>query len=171
MLLLRNLIYTLLLPGLMVGWLPLRVFESGAIWPEHWIWPQLTGLACVVAGGALYFASLWYLIQRGRGTAAPFDPPRKLVQRGPYRWTRNPCYLALLLVVGGEVLFLESWHIAVYFVCLASALQLLVVLHEEPAMGLRYGAMYEDYLRAAPRWFPRRPKPRDTEPAATSPER
>lgn len=161
MLLLKNLIYTLVLPGLLVGWLPLRVFEDSAAWPDRWHWPQYAGLAFCAIGTVLYFACLWHLMRRGQGTAAPFDPPRRLVQRGPYRWLRNPCYIALLLVVAGEAQFLQSWHIAVYFVCLACVLQIFVVLHEEPAMSLRFGAMYEDYRRAVPRWRPRRPRVTD----------
>ncbi len=158
-LLFKNLLYTLLVPGLLVGWLPLRVFESRADWPAWLSWTHWLGLGLIVAGTAAYFHCLWHLMHKGQGTPLPFDPPRRLVQRGLYRWTRNPCYVAVLVTVTGEALFLQSWHVAVYLVCLACVLQLLVVLHEEPALGFRFGAMYEDYKRAVPRWWPKRPPP------------
>jgi protein-S-isoprenylcysteine O-methyltransferase Ste14 len=170
-LLLKNLIYSLVFPGLLLGWFPLRVFDGGAVWPVRIGALQYAGAAFVVAGFVLYAWCVWHLARRGRGTPAPFDPPRKLVQRGPYRWLRNPCYLAVLLAVGGEALFLLSWHVAIYWVCLACALQLLVMLHEEPAMSFRYGAMYEDYCRTVPRWRPRRPRDHMAEHPAGSRER
>lgn len=158
-LLVKNLLYTLFVTGLLVGWLPLRVFEARANLPAWLSWLHWIGAGLVVAGVAIYVHCLWHLIRKGQGTPVPFAPPRRLVQRGLYRWTRNPCYLAVLLMVAGEALFLQSQHVAVYLVCLACLLQIVVVLHEEPAMSFRFGAMYEDYKRAVPRWWPRRPAP------------
>jgi len=55
--------------------------------------------------------------------------------------------------------FLQSWHIVVYWVCLACIVHLFVVLYEESALRLRFGAIYEDYRRDVPRWMPRKPRP------------
>ena len=172
---LKNLLFTALVAGLLIGWVPLHWFERHPHWPERWT--LLPGLAVVVFGlGALgYLSSQLTLAIRGRGTPAPFDPPRKFVRRGLYKWLRNPMYLAVLVMVGAEALFLRSWHIAIYFVCLACVLQLLVVLVEENALRFRFGAMYEDYRRDVSRWLPRPPKPLpQTAPpfeVATKPER
>jgi len=66
--------------------------------------------------------------------------------------------LALLLLVGGEAVVFRSFHLAVYGVCLACGLQALVGLHEESALSRKFGAVYEDYRRVTPRWWPRRPR-------------
>jgi protein-S-isoprenylcysteine O-methyltransferase Ste14 len=68
-------------------------------------------------------------------------------------------YLAVLTIVTAEAVFLQSWHIVVYLVCLACAVHLMVVLYEESALRLRFGAIYEDYRREVPRWMPRKPRP------------
>ena len=157
MLLLKNFLFTLIVPGFLVAWLPFRVFERRARWPEDLNWHHLGGLALLMVGAGVYFHCQWLLMRRGRGTPLPIDPPRHLVQRGLYRWVRNPLYLGLLLVIAGEALFCLSLGIAIYWICLACVFQVFVHLFEEPDLGFRFGAMYEDYKRAVPRWLPRPP--------------
>ncbi len=158
-LLLKNLLFTLLVPGFVAGWVPLRWFERRAEWPAVFAWHHWVGLGVFIAGFGLYLHCVWLFMTRGRGTPAPFDAPKKLVLRGPYRWVRNPMHLGMLLVVASEVVFLGSWHIGVWLVCLACLFHLFVVGHEEDALRFRFGAMYDDYLRDVPRWLPRKPKP------------
>ncbi len=156
---LKNLLFTLIVPGFVAGWVPLRWFERRAAWPAVLAWQHWAGLAIFVLGLCVYLHCVWLFMTRGRGTPAPFDAPKKLVQRGLYRWVRNPMFLSVLAVVGGEMVFLWSWHIAVWLVCLACLFHLFIIGHEETALRFRFGAMYDDYLRDVPRWLPRRPKP------------
>jgi protein-S-isoprenylcysteine O-methyltransferase Ste14 len=158
-LLIKNLLFTLLVPGVVVGWVPFHWFERHAAWAEAWAWPQWVGAGLFVLGLALFLPCQWLFFSRGQGTPAPFDPPKKFVRRGLYKWVRNPMYLAVLALVAGEAVFLKSWHIGVYWICLACVLHLFVVLYEENSLRFRFGAMYEDYKRDVPRWFPRRPRP------------
>jgi protein-S-isoprenylcysteine O-methyltransferase Ste14 len=155
----KTLLYTLVVAGFAAGWAPLKWFERRPRWPEVWQWPQWAGLGLVLLGAALYAHGAWVFAVRGQGTPSFFDPPKKLTRRGPYKWVRNPMYLALFAVVAGEGVFLWSWHIGVYLVCLVCLSHLLVVMHEENALRYRFGAIYEDYKREVPRWFPRKPKP------------
>jgi protein-S-isoprenylcysteine O-methyltransferase Ste14 len=156
---LKNLVYTLVVPGIFAGWIPLRLFERRPRWPEVLGFLQWAGVAVFLIGAAGFLASVVTLAVRGQGTPAFFDPPRKLTRRGPYKWVRNPMYLSLFALVGGEGLFLASGHIAVYWVVLVCSLHLVVALHEESALRLRFGAVYEDYKRDVPRWLPRKPRP------------
>lgn len=172
MLILRSIVFSLLLPAVMVGWVPLHFFERHAIWVESG--PALHEWAAAftaLLGLAAYLACAWQFTFKGRGTVAPWDGPRKLVRRGCYRWVRNPMYLAFGLILASEAVYFESWRIALYLLCAACVAQLIVVLHEEPEMSFRFGAMYEDYKRIVPRWFPRRPRPSAFEVDATSVER
>lgn len=158
---LKNLLFTLIVPGMIVVWLPLNWFERNVVWPknlgvQHWV-----GLIFAGAGLLVYLLSIWQLMCRGRGTPAPIDPPKKLIQRGPYAWVRNPLYLAAISVVAGESIFLLSWHIAVYWIVLVCFFQLYVVLHEEHELDYRFGAMYGDYKNSVPRWLPRPPRNTD----------
>ncbi|MDP2137438.1 MAG: isoprenylcysteine carboxylmethyltransferase family protein [Candidatus Didemnitutus sp.] len=156
-LLLKNLLFTLLVPGFVVGWMPLYWLESQLAWPDELGPYHLIGLALGLLGFAAYLHCLGHFMVRGQGTPAPIDPPKKLMRRGLFAWVRNPFYLSVLAMVAAEGIFLLSWHIAIYWVVLASVFQLFVVLYEEQEMSLRYGAMYDDYKQAVPRWFPRRP--------------
>jgi protein-S-isoprenylcysteine O-methyltransferase Ste14 len=155
----KNLLFTALVPGVVIGWVPFRWFERFPRWPERWLWPQWTAVALFVAGAGALLAAQWYFAVRGQGTPAPFDPPKRFIRRGPYKWVRNPMYLGVLAMVGAEALFFRSGHIGVYFVCLLCLIHLLVVLYEENAMRFKFGAMYEDYKRDVPRWLPRKPRP------------
>ena len=158
-LLLKNLFYTLIVPGIVAGWLPLRVFERRPQWSVAWGGAQWAGAVLVVIGAVVFVHSVWVFAQRGHGTPSFFDPPKKLTRRGAYKWVRNPMYLALFALVGGEALFFRSWHIGVYWVFLVCALHLLVIGYEESNLRFRFGAIYEDYRRDVPRWLPRKPKP------------
>ncbi len=158
-LLFKNLLFTFLVPGFVAGWVPLGWFERRAHWPAAWSWRHSAGTGLFVLGSMIYLHCLWLFALRGHGTPAPFDPPRKLVWRGLYKWVRNPMYLGILALVAGEALFLRSGHILVYLICLACAVQLFVLGYEENALRMKFGAMYEDYKRAVPRWLPRKPRP------------
>lgn len=172
MLVFRSIVFTFLLPAVMVGWVPLRFFESRPVWDEGRLTAhEWFAILIALVGFAAYVDCAWRFTRKGRGTVAPWDGPRKLVRRGLYRWVRNPMYISLGLVLLAQVIFLESWRIGIYLICMTCVAQIVVVLHEEPEMSFRFGAMYEDYKRAVPRWLPRRPKPHALEIDATSVER
>lgn len=156
---LKNLLFTLIVPGLVAGWVPLRWFEQRAQWPEQWRWHHYAGALGWVLGAMIYLHCIWLFATKGRGTPAPIDPPKRLVHRGLYCWVRNPMYLGIFVIVGGEAVFFWSIHIAIYFICLVCAVHLFVALYEESALSYKFGAMYEDYKRAVPRWLPRKPRP------------
>ena len=91
----------------------------------------------------------------GRGTPAPFDPPQRLVVAGPYRFVRNPMYLGAGLAVVGAALVYTSWWLVGYLGLLFLASHLVIVFHEEPALGRSFGQEYREYCEAVGRWVPR----------------
>lgn len=156
---LKNLFFTALVPGFVAGWVPLVFLLRHAALPDEWTARHFAALPVLLAGALLYLACVWLFGRYGRGTPAPIDPPRKLVMRGPYRWVRNPMYLALLLLVLGEAVFFWHLTLALYLVFLASAFQLFVVAVEEDSLRRRFGAIYSDYCNVTNRWLPRPPRP------------
>lgn len=155
----KNLLVTACVVGGVAGWVPLRWFERHARWPETWSALNVVGAVICVLGFALFAHCQWLIASRGQGTPAPIDPPKKMVRRGAYKWVRNPVYLAVFAMVAGQMVFLRSGHIAVYFVCLVCATHVFVLVIEEESLRRRFGAMYEDYRREVPRWLPRKPRP------------
>ena len=64
----------------------------------------------------------------GRGTPAPYDPPRQLVTGQLYRWVRNPMYVAIVIVLLGESVAFQSLTLLVYAGVVWLACHLFVVL-------------------------------------------
>ncbi|HXU45863.1 MAG TPA: methyltransferase, partial [Thermoanaerobaculia bacterium] len=105
----RAITYSTLFIGLLLVFVPGRILErSGIVRPEHLGALEIAGIALGVAGGALALWCIGTFTFVGRGTPAPFDPPRKLVIRGPYRYVRNPMYLGAALALSGAALFYRS---------------------------------------------------------------
>jgi protein-S-isoprenylcysteine O-methyltransferase Ste14 len=115
------------------------------------------GYLLFAAGTALVVTCVGFFVVRGRGTAAPFDPPRVFVPTGPYRYVRNPMYLGAALVLAGVGLLQRSPGVLALAFVLLGTMHLFVVLVEEPGLEERFGETYENYKRAVRRWIPRRP--------------
>jgi len=94
-------------------------------------------------------------VRRGRGTPAPYDPPRELVVAGLYRHVRNPQYVGVLLVVVGEALLAEAAILLGCAAVLAIGYHLFVRYYEEPTLAQLFGEAYSRYREAVPRWLPR----------------
>ena len=91
----------------------------------------------------------------GRGTPAPIDPPKELVARGLYRYVRNPMYVGVMSILVGEALIFASRTLVWYAVTVFIGFNLFVLLYEEPTLRHKFGAAYERYCAAVPRWLPR----------------
>lgn len=116
---------------------------------------QAIGVAIGLAGLVLFAASLRRFVVNGRGTLAPWDPPKHLVVQGPYRYVRNPMISGVILVLVGEALILRSgshgWWAATFF----GVNSIYIPLLEEPLLRARFGRAYTQYARHVPRLIPR----------------
>jgi protein-S-isoprenylcysteine O-methyltransferase Ste14 len=113
-----------------------------------------TGLAVVVAANAVVVALVADFVRNGRGTQVPIDPPRVMIVGGAYRWTRNPMYLAYVIIIFGEALAARWWGIALYALVFWGVFHAYVVLREEPLLRARFGDSYRRYAASVPRWIP-----------------
>jgi protein-S-isoprenylcysteine O-methyltransferase Ste14 len=155
---LKTLIFTILVPGTLLGlvpWLLLR-WSGAAVMPSFSVW--LIGLLPFCAGVILYLWCAGAFTFIGHGTPAPIDAPVFLVRSGPYRWVRNPMYLGVLSVFFGEAILFHSLLLAGCGLLIAVVVHLFVVFYEEPSLRRRFGESYEVYLRTVPRWLPRVPR-------------
>lgn len=154
--LLRAVTYAALFIGLVLVFLPARVLAwSGITRPAVIGLPQVAGVALLAAGAALAIWCVLTFAVVGRGTPAPFDPPRRLVVRGPYRAVRNPMYIGAGLALGGAALFYQSLPLLGYTALFALVTHLFVVGYEEPTLRRMFGDEYEAYRRRVRRWWPR----------------
>jgi protein-S-isoprenylcysteine O-methyltransferase Ste14 len=152
---LRNLLFSLVVPGLGGALVPWWILTQNGATPRPVVWPAV---AVVAAGVALYVWCVWNFARVGRGTPGPWDAPSRFVAVGPYRWVRNPIYVAALLVVLGEAWLFHSTALLEYTALAAVFFHAFVILYEEPTLARRFGATYADYRRTVSRWVPRRPR-------------
>ncbi len=139
-------------------------FAIGTTTPE--ILLQLIGAASLAVGLLLFGSSLRQFAVRGKGTLAPWDPPKHLVVEGPYRYVRNPMISGVLFVLIGEALLLRSWAHGQWALLFLVINLVYIPLSEEPQLEARFGASYAEYRRHVRRLLPRlrpwNPPGRDT---------
>jgi protein-S-isoprenylcysteine O-methyltransferase Ste14 len=156
----RHLLSIAVLPLVMTVAVPLWVARTNAIrfhigTTIGEIALQILGLIVGVIGVVLFISSLRRFHTEGDGTLAPWDPPRKLVVRGPYRYVRNPMISGVIFILFAESLILLSKPHAMWALTFLAANFIYIPLLEEPQLKLRFGEQYAEYCRHVPRLFPR----------------
>lgn len=149
---LRGCLYSVLFVWLW-AWLAVSVRPFDARIPAALpAWLRPIGLALAAVGALLAGACIATFVTRGRGTPAPFDPPREFVATGPYRYVRNPMYVGAAMVILGAGLALSSPSIVLLAFAFLLIMHLTVVLYEEPVLADRFGDSYERYRESVHRW-------------------
>jgi protein-S-isoprenylcysteine O-methyltransferase Ste14 len=155
MLWLRGAAFTVLVPGVIAGVVPRWIAgPRQAVWPTGWV---------IIAAGIVVYGWCLAAFLAAAGTPAIFftrklravigEEPRSLVRGGLYRYSRNPMYVGVLLVVAGQAVLRASTALALYAAFLFLAFHTVVVLVEEPHLRARDPEAYERYKREVRRWF------------------
>jgi len=153
-LLLKNLIFTVLVPGTVTVLVPCWILaRTGRAALPAVGWLQVLALVPAVTALGIYLWCVRDFIVVGRGTPAPIDPPKALVDRGLYRVTRNPMYVGVLSMILAEALFFASPWLLAYAAALFSVFHAFVVFYEEPTLRRLFGQAYSDYTTRVPRWL------------------
>ena len=153
--LIRAIAYASLFIGILLIYVPARLLSWTGIARAPAVGaPQVTGMIISTLGAFLALWCIFTFVWVGKGTPAPFDPPRKLVIHGPYRFVRNPMYLGAELVLAGAGLFYESLFLLGYAGVFLLVSHLFVISFEEPTLRTTFGTEYEIYCRKVKRWWP-----------------
>jgi protein-S-isoprenylcysteine O-methyltransferase Ste14 len=118
------------------------------------------GLVLIAGGTAVLIDAFRRFVVEGHGTPAPAAPPNTLVVRGPNRWVRNPMYVALVIVITGQALWLGRPVLLVDAAATWAVTAAFVRGYEEPHLRRRFGEAYERYRAEVPPWIPRLPRRR-----------
>ena len=124
-------------------------------WPSAFL-PR--GFA-VPLGGALVAAAVALFIYsvgrfRAAGTPVPGNQPTTaIVRAGPYRFSRNPIYLAFSVFHVGIAIWVNSLWLLVTLVAAVTLIHCVVIPREEQYLERRFGAQYLDYKRSVRRWL------------------
>ena len=116
---------------------------------------QIVGMILLEIGIFLFASSLRRFATEGKGTLAPWDPPRRLVLHGPYRYVRNPMISGAIFVLFGEALVLLSKPHLEWALIFLVANFIYIPILEEPQLKRRFGTDYVEYCRHVPRLIPR----------------
>ena len=105
----------------------------------------LTGLGLIASALGLFF--------RSETRPEPWQPAHFLVAAGPYRYTRNPMYLGMILVGLAVALAFSSFAAALLSLLAALIVDRIVIRREEAYLTRRFGKDYEAYRETARRWL------------------
>jgi protein-S-isoprenylcysteine O-methyltransferase Ste14 len=124
--------------------------------PLHPRW-SIPAIVFMSIGAAIMLRCVWDFAWTGRGTPAPWDPPRRLVIAGLYRYVRNPMYVGMGVFLLGEALLLPEITRGMLIVMAAAwtAVTAFIVLYEEPTLRRLFAEDYQTYCRNVRRWIPR----------------
>jgi len=149
----RALLAFLALPGAVAFAAPLAIaWSAGRFGSFNWF-----GLAALVPGITLLLWCVREFYTVGKGTLAPWAPPRYLVSSGLYRYSRNPMYLAVTLILLGWAIGFSSAGLLVYAGVVLILFHVRVLLHEEPYLARTHREEWKRYASRVPRWiFPGR---------------
>ena len=145
----RAVVAFLALPGTVAFVVPVLLASDGARRFNP------VSLALFLPGVAGLLACVRSFYVEGRGTLAPWSPPRHLVTSELYRYSRNPMYVSVVLILWGWTVGFGSWTLAIYTLAVMAAFHLRVVAGEEPWLARTHGEAWDRYHAAVPRWVGR----------------
>ena len=147
----RALFAFLVLPGMAAFAVPLLI----AGWDPWLSGGSLLGVPVVAVGALTLLWCVRDFYVSGKGTLAPWSPPKNIVVVGLYRYCRNPMYVAVLVVIFGWAMTLGSPLVGLLGFVLAIAFHVRVIRYEEPWLLSQFPEDWGTYRATVPRWLPR----------------
>src|SRR4051794_21323510 len=150
-----TLAFLVVTPGVVAGLIPYWI--TGWRTPEAGGWgsPVAVVAALAIACGVSVLLDAFVRFARADGTPAPPLPTAHLVVVGPYRYVRNPMYLAVLSIILGQAVLFGSVAAVIYAGIVLVAVASFVRGYEEPTLELEYGEEYRAFRRNVRGWIPR----------------
>lgn len=152
----RNLFFTILQPGIVVGLIPFLIVngKEKEIFDQPWKFHHYSGAMIFSIGFVIMIICIINFAVQGRGTLSPADPTKKLVVAGLYRFSRNPMYVGVTMILIGEAIFFQSILLLwVYSLVVFVAFNLFIILVEEPRLRKDFGKEYNEYCKKVRRWI------------------
>lgn len=150
-----TIIFLAIAPGIVAGLIPWLITGWQIPWSHTWMLPIAVVAGLVILSGIVVLLDAFIRFARADGTPAPPAPTAHLVVVGPYRYVRNPMYLAVLAIILGQALLFASWWTVLYAGIACVAVLLFVRFYEEPTLERTYGDEYRHYRRDVRGWVPR----------------
>jgi protein-S-isoprenylcysteine O-methyltransferase Ste14 len=146
-------------PGVRVPPPVIAALVMGGAWLLDRVWTFQVGPPAVSLGGMVIFLAIalagWAVVVlvKAGNDPRPDKPDTAMVEAGPFRWSRNPIYLGLLLGATGLALIWGTVWAWLGVAVLHGVLDRLVIAKEEAYLAARFGAPYEAYRARVRRWM------------------
>jgi len=144
----RNAFFTVLQPGMVAVVIPLWI-AGGVPALSTWSVGPWLGVIVLGAGVLITLICIYGFITKGNGTLSPADPTKRLLVSGLYRYSRNPMYVGVTLMLLGDCLILQKQALWIYAGIVLVAFVVFVVTFEEPRLRKDFGDEYDDYCKRA----------------------
>ena len=151
----RNIVFAILHPGIVAGLIPFWIISGklNSIFFELDKPHQFAGIFSFIAGFVIVTWCIVIFGVKGQGTLSPFDPTKKLVVSGLYKFSRNPMYIGVMLMLTGETLLLLSLSLCIYSFIVFVGFNIFIIAREEPRLKKDFGVDYDNYCKKVRRWF------------------
>jgi protein-S-isoprenylcysteine O-methyltransferase Ste14 len=151
----RNLIFTILQPGMVAGLVPFWILGDKAkdFFFQPWQFYHYSGTMLFIIGFVIMLSCILNFAVRGRGTLSPADPTKTLVITGLYKFSRNPMYVGVTLILIGEAIFFLSVQLWIYALFIFIAFNIFIIFFEEPRLRRDFGEQYTTYCEKVRRWI------------------
>jgi len=143
-----GLITLILLPFLFI-WLNYQFFLPS----YSFLMFRLVGIVLILFGAAFWLYSISLFHFSGKGTPVPTSPPKRLVVKGVYKYTRNPMYISVLLILLGYFIVFGQLLLLLNVFIMAIFFQLFITRYEEPTLNKKFGKRYTEYCNKVQRWL------------------
>lgn len=154
-LLLRNLFFTILQPGMVAGFIPYWIVRNqlSEILERPMGIFQFVSILIFVLGFLTTITCILRFAFEGKGTLSPADETKQLVIGGLYCYSRNPMYVGVMLMLIAEALFTASQNLWIYSAIIFCCFYVFILVHEEPRLQKDFGDQYSEYRKKVRRWL------------------
>jgi len=151
----QNILFVILQPGIVAGAVPYFLVKNRLPYVPVSAFQFYHYLAFLLflTGLIIVFHCVFRFFKDGRGTLSPAVPTKQLVISGLYRYSRNPMYIGIMLILVGEVIFCSAINLLIYTILIFTAFNLFVIFREEPRLKRDFGEAYDNYQRKVRRWI------------------
>ena len=150
---LRNLAFTILQPGVVAGLVPYWIVKNQPILSREISLIRGVGVLVFVLGLMIMIACIVRFGVEGRGTLSPVDPTQRLVVGGLYKFSRNPMYVGVMMILIGESIIFQSKNLWIYSGVVLVIFHVFILVHEEPRLRKDFGEAYTQYCKKVRRWI------------------
>jgi len=154
-LLLRNFFFTILQPGVVAGLVPYLIVgkKTFALIKDPADWYHYLGIVLFIPGLIILLLCVLRFAFEGKGTLSPADPTKHLVAKGLYKYSRNPMYVGVMLMLLGECIYFRSVPLLIYASAIYLLFYLFIIYYEEPRLRRDFGEAYTRYCNNVRRWI------------------